>query len=49
MPNKKDEFKPLTYKRILKNNPERKELAGNKGKFKDLISKGTKQEPFDKK
>ncbi len=49
MPRKKREFKPLTVKRILKINPERKNLAGSKNKFDDLLSKALSQTPFDKK
>ncbi len=49
MPRKKSEFKPLTYKSIVKANPQRRSLKGDKDTFKRLIKKGTYIAPFDKK
>lgn len=49
MPRKKSDFKPLTYTRIIKENPKRKELKGTKKEFKKLVVESTKHEPFDKK
>ncbi len=49
MPRKKSEFKKLTEKEILKRNPTRKNQTGNKNLFERLITKSSKQEPFDKK
>lgn len=49
MPRKKSEFKPLTEKEIIKNNPQRKYLVGAKNTFKTLITEGTKHAPFDKR
>lgn len=48
MPRKKSEFKPLTYKGIVKENPERESLTGSKEVFKKLIKSGTTVPPFDK-
>ncbi len=49
MPRKKIEFKALTSKGVIKTNPERKSLSGEKRSFLDLLSKAIKVEPFDKK
>lgn len=48
MPRKKSEFKPLTYKKIIKINPERENLVGQKEEFKEMIQISIEQEPFDK-
>ena len=49
MPRKKSEFKRLTQKEIVSRNPKRKNQTGDKNLFEKLITKSTKQEPFDKK
>jgi len=49
MPRKKSEFKPLTAKRILKINPERKSLSGTKKDFESLLERALNTLPFDRK
>ena len=49
MRRKKADIVPLTAKKILKINPERKNLAGSKKGFDELLSKALNTLPFDKK
>ena len=48
MPKKKEEYPKLTYGKLVKDNPERADLSGDRKEFKKLIGKSTGQKPFDK-
>ena len=48
MPKKKEDYPKLTYGKVVKNNPERADLSGDRKEFKNLVSKASKNTPFDK-